>query len=240
MTEGSMVYEAEGFCPICCAKTRFEAHNSWFRDHLICIQCRSIPRERALAYILERDFPNWRELDIHESSPGQRGISVKMAKEGKRYIPTQFFSNDRRGESFRGVRNENLEGTTFADASFDLVISLDVMEHVNRPDLVLSDIKRTLRGGGAYVFTAPTYKHKVKSERRALYGDDGVIFYAEAEYHGNPISDKGSLVTFHYGYDLPELIYQWSEMNTEVCRFQDYRQGIIGEFTEVYVVRKPS
>ena len=49
-----------------------------------------------------------------------------------------------------------------------------------------------------YLFTVPTYKGKITSERRALYRDDGSVdFLAEAEYHGNPISDAGSLVTFH-------------------------------------------
>ena len=56
---------------------------------------------------------------------------------------------------------------------------------------------------------------------------------------GNPVSDAGSLVTFHYGYDLAELIHQWSGMNVEVSRFHDPSRGIIGEFTEVYWATKP-
>jgi hypothetical protein len=112
------------------------------------------------------------------------------------------------------------------------------MEHVNSPDEVFRDVKRTLKPYGAYIFTVPTYKEKVKTERRASYTDQGVYFYTEPEYHGNPASDQGSLVTFHYGYDFPELIHQWSGLDVEVARFHNHRYGILGEFTEIYIARK--
>ena len=60
----------------------------------------------------------------------------------------------------QGFRNEDLEALTFPDASFDLTVTLDVMEHVNQPDVVLREVARTLRPGGAYLFTVPTYKGK--------------------------------------------------------------------------------
>ncbi|WP_244482703.1 methyltransferase domain-containing protein [Mesorhizobium sp. Root102] len=191
--------------------------------------------------MLKRYVPNWRELSVHESSPTARGISPKLKRECTRYVESQYFPGERPGSLIKGFRNENLEAQTFADASFDLVVTLDVMEHVNMPEIVTKEIARTLRPNGAYLFTVPTYKGKVSSERRALYKADGSIEYiAEAEYHGNPVSDAGSLVTFHYGYDLAELTRQWSGMDVEVCRFHDHKHGIIGEFTEVYLARKPS
>ena len=61
---------------------------------------------------------------------------------------------------------------------------------------------------------------------------------AEPEYHGNPVSNAGSLVTFHYGYDFAELIAAWSGLDVEVVRFHDHRHGVIGEFTEVYLAVK--
>ena len=61
---------------------------------------------------------------------------------------------------------------------------------------------------------------------------------AEPEYHGNPVSDAGSLVTFHYGYDFAELITAWSGLDVEIVRFHDHRHGVIGDFTEVYVATR--
>lgn len=234
------VYDRAGFCPICAGEVRFRARETWYRDHLFCSGCGSIPRERGLALVLERRFPDWRTLAIHESSPADRGISRKLSQEAKGYVASQFFPGEPLGATVRGFRNENLEALTFADATFDLAVTLDVMEHVNQPDQVLREIRRTLRPGGAYLFTVPTYKGKVASERRAHYRPDGGVDHlAEPEYHGNPVSDAGSLVTFHYGYDFAELITAWSGLDVEVVRFHDPRHGVIGDFTEVYVATRP-
>ena len=233
------VYDRAGFCPICAAEVRFTATDHWYRDHLRCSRCRSIPRERALALVLERGFPGWRSLAIHESSPADRGISTKLARECPGYVASQFFPGQPPGALVSGFRNENLEALTFADASFDLVVTLDVMEHVNRPDEVLREVARTLRPGGAYLFTVPTYKDRVTTERRAFFRPDGGVDHmAEPEYHGNPVSDQGALVTFHYGYDFAELISAWSGFDVEVVRFHDHRHGVIGDFTEVYLARR--
>lgn len=235
-----LVYDRPGFCPICAAEVRFQARQAWFRDHLLCSGCGSIPRERGLALVLDRRFPAWRELAIHESSPADRGISRKLAGAAKGYVASQFFPGEAHGATVRGFRNENLEALTFPDAVFDLTVTLDVMEHVNQPDQVLREVSRTLRPGGAYLFTVPTYKGKVASERRAHYRPDGTIDHmAEPEYHGNPVSEAGSLVTFHYGYDFAELITAWSGLDVEVVRFHDHRHGVIGDFTEVYVATRP-
>ena len=239
MDPAAFVYDRAGFCPICAAEARFQATQAWYRDFLRCSGCGSIPRERALALVLERRFPGWRELAIHESSPAARGISAKLARECRGYVASQFFPGEAAGATVRGFRNENLEALSFADASFDLTVTLDVMEHVNQPDVVLREVGRTLKPGGAYLFSVPTYKARVASERRAHFLPDGTVEHmAEPEYHGNPVSEAGSLVTFHYGYDFAELIHAWSGLDVEVARFHDPLHGVIGEFTEVYLASR--
>src|SRR5690348_5432943 len=86
-----IVAEWQGFCPICKSVTTFRANNEWFRDSLLCSSCPggSIPRERAVMLMLERLRPNWRDLVIHESSPGSRGTSALLATQCSRYVPTQ-------------------------------------------------------------------------------------------------------------------------------------------------------
>ena len=126
----------------------------------------------------------------------------------------------------------------FPDERFDLVITQDVMEHVNQPEAAFREIARTLRRGGAYVFSVPTYKGLVKSERIGEYVADEFLSFGEPEYHGNPINANGSPVTFHYGYDLAELIRVWSGLDVVCLRFSDRYLGIIGEITEIYVCRK--
>jgi len=233
------VYSHDGYCPICEVNAHFRAKYDWYRDHLLCMTCGSIPRERALAIVLMRHYPGWRSLVIHESSPAERGLSLKLKRECADYIASQFFKEEPPGKIINGFRNENLERQTLPNESCDIVISQDVMEHVNEPKAVLEEVGRTLRPGGAYIFTTPTYKERTESERRARYLANGEIeHYAPPEYHGNPIDNAGSLVTFHYGYDFAELARKWSSMDVEVVRFSDERQGVIGEFTEVYKLTK--
>jgi SAM-dependent methyltransferase len=199
-----------------------------------------IPRERALTAVIRSIYPSLANLSVHESSPCGRGASLFLERNCGAYIASQFFPDEPPGATVQGWRNENLERQTFPDHAFDLVVTQDVMEHVFDPAAVFREVSRTLKPGGYYVFTAPTYKALLQSERQAQLNPDGSIRHlAEPEYHGSPIGSGRSLVTYHYGYDLPELIKQWSGMDVEVRRFHDHGRGIIGEFTEVYVCVTP-
>jgi len=123
---------------------------------------------------IKTSVPNWKSSSVHESSPAHRGVSARLRRECPGYVETQFFVAQPLGELHQGVRNENLEQQTFSDAAFDLVITQDVMEHVGRPDRVCQEIARTLRPTGYYIFTTPTYKDQVATQRRAIYFDDNI------------------------------------------------------------------
>jgi SAM-dependent methyltransferase len=238
-----LVYAHDGFCPICEKAVRFTATNSWYRDNLLCPLCRSVVRERALALVLLETCPDWRTLTIHESSPVNRGISAKLKAEGRKYIASHYFPDQPLGREFRGFRNENLERQTFPDASLDIVISLDVMEHVFNPGLVYAEIYRTLKPGGVYLHTFPINKSMVVAIRqRATQAEDGSARHLvePPQYHGNPIDAKGSLVTFDYGYEIDRQIATWAPFDVRVSRFWDRTHGIIGEYTEVVTCAKPS
>jgi hypothetical protein len=114
-----------GHCPICEKWTIFLKEGTWLRDQLKCYRCNSIPRWRALIHILQARFPNWRKLRIHESSPGGPA-SAKIARECQHYTASTYFSDVPQGEKKDGIRCEDLQQQTFADASFDLVITSDV------------------------------------------------------------------------------------------------------------------
>lgn len=238
----SLPIRMKGHCPVCQQDTVFEAHDPWFRDFLNCTKCPtgSVPRERALALILSEQRPNWRELYIHESSPSPRGISALLAAEAPNYIGTQYFPDEHMGQVINGVRNENLEHQTFSDNTFDIVLSLDVMEHVYRPDLVISEIYRTLKPGGIYICTFPVRNYQVTGwERRFIINEDGSrTDLKEPEIHGNPVSDEGSIVTVDYGYDLHKAVAEWAPFNVRVVRFADPYHGIVGDYTEVIVCQK--
>lgn len=242
-TECVEYVEFNGFCPICEANAVFRAKKgSWFRGTLLCQSCEggSVPRERALAYVLSRAYPEWRSLRVHECSPGNRGLSVKLKRECKSYMATHFFPGHEPGAFVNGWRNENIESTTFNDEEFDLVISQDVLEHIFHPGKCFADVYRTLSKGGAFISTFPIRKQQVESHvPRVSVGSDGALeFLKEPEYHGNPISGDGALVTFDYGYAIHQMIPWWADFDVEILRFCDKRAGILGEYTEVVVCKK--
>ena len=243
--------DIKGFCPICQQETVYTANHHWLRGSLECKSCpgTSVPRERALALVLNREAPDWRNLAIHESSPAGRGISLVMRQQCALYTGTHFYPGEPLGSMVPlphsngniSFRNENIEQQTFKDESFDLVVTLDVFEHVFNPDKMITEIHRTLRPGGLYISTFPIRKYQAEAiKARARQLENGEIEHlAEPEYHGNPIDQKGSLVTYDYGYDIHQKIAEWADFEVEILRFADRRAGVLGEYTDVIVCRKP-
>jgi Methyltransferase domain len=228
-----------GYCPICEIKTFFIEKDKWLRDFYVCRKCDSIPRQRAIISVLNQFFPEWKDLKIHESSPGGASSST-LAAHCCQYTPTQFFQDICVGQSKDGVRCENLEKMTFTDDSFDLMISQDVFEHVMNPADAFKEINRILKPGGAHIFTMPWYPKLKQTIQRARQIDNGEIEYLEeAIYHGNPIDSNGSLVTFDWGIDFADFIYTSSGLSTTIYLQKDRNMGLDAEFLEVFISRKP-
>lgn len=234
------VIKNQGYCYTCDREVVFSSEQAWLRDWYKSSNCGSIPRERPLMYVIEKFYPKWKKLSIHESSPGNRGASVKL----KKYCAKYFASIDLPGLPFgetnsNGWRNEDLEYQTFADESFDLVISQDVMEHIFNPEKAFSEIARTLKPGGAHIFTVPIVNKENPSSIRAMLEANGKINYlCEAQYHGNPVSAEGSLVTRDWGYDICDFILKNSGLYTTIVDIDNTFLGIRAEYIEVLVSRK--
>ena len=234
------VLSNSGHCSTCVQEVTFVAQDAWLRDHYLCSNCGSIPRERALMLTIEAYFPNWRSLTIHESSPGNRGASKRLSRECADYVPSQFFPDQKPGSIVNEFRCESLESLTFADDSIDLHVTQDVLEHVFHPSKVFREIARTLKPGGAHIFTVPLVNKNKPSKPRAQLSDDGQISHLEPPvYHGNPISDAGSLVTVDWGFDICRHIFQSSGLFTHLVHIDDLSKGIRAEYIEVLVTSKP-
>lgn len=229
-----VLFENEGYCPICEGSARFIAEQAWLRDHYVCAKCQSIPRQRALVWVLNLLRPDWKQAVIHESSPTLWFFRERCP----RYSFSYYFEDVKPGTSRKGTRCENLEQLTFSDESFDVFISQDVLEHVFSPERALAEIMRVLKTGGIHIFTTPKHKDLLQSRQRARFEQGRVIEMAEPMYHGNPISEKGSLVTWDYGVDFVELAERWSGYQTSVYILHDRRLGIEGEFMDVFVTVK--
>jgi SAM-dependent methyltransferase len=162
-----------------------------------------------------------------------------MQKHCPRYICTGYFPDQTFGSFVGKLRNEDLENQTFSDEIFDLVVHLDVLEHVFDPFSALREMCRTLVAGGRCIFSVPTYNEQAVSSQVAFKSSNQSLHtIGEIEYHANPQSALGSLVTWRYGYDLPLLISRATEFDVEVRRFQSKQAAATGFMTEVYILTK--
>jgi SAM-dependent methyltransferase len=189
---------------------------------------------------IETLVPDWRDMTVHESSPSDRGASKRLSQECSQYIPSHFFPDRAPGSIVGKFRCENLEELTFDDESIDLHITQDVLEHVFHPSKVFSEIARTLKPGGRHIATVPIVNKHKPSQRRALPGGDGEITHLQPPvYHGNPINDKGALVTIDWGFDISRHIFESCGLFSHLSYIDDLSHGIRAEYIEVLVTFKP-
>jgi hypothetical protein len=59
------------------------------------------------------------------------------------------------------------------------------------------------------------------------------------EYHGNPISSEGSLVTVHWGYDIADYIFKACRLVTKFVFIDSIELGIRVEYIDVLLTYKP-
>jgi SAM-dependent methyltransferase len=188
--------------------------------------------------VLEELCPGWRDAVLHESSPSGRGPSGRFYKECPRFIPSHYWGPQNPGEPVEGVRNENLEALTFEDASIDIHVTQDVFEHLFDIDGAAREIARTLRPGGMHVFTTPLVRKYEATIQRARRSAGRIEHLLPPEYHGNPIDSSGSLVVWHFGYDLADRIQLASGMTSTVYVIDNLDLGIRAEYIEVIVSRR--
>lgn len=232
------VLKSHGHCPTCDHDADFVASAPWLRDHYFCTHCGSIPRERALMRVIDAYCPGWREVTIHESSPGARGASLRLSQLCPNYIPSQYFPDNPLETLFNGIRNEDLANLSFPDESIDLHVTQDVLEHVFDPSRVFQEIARTLKPGGMHICTVPLINKSTPSRRRAEMTSNGIIYLEPANYHGNPVGDGRSLVTMDWGFDITRHIFEASGLFTQMIYIDDLTQGIRAEYIEVLVTQK--
>lgn len=79
-----------------------------------------------------------------------------------------------RSRSVGAVEQGSLDAIPFPDASFDLAVSFDVIEHLDDDRLALRELRRVVRPGGALLVTVPAYQwlwseHDVINHHRRRY-----------------------------------------------------------------------
>ncbi len=205
-------------CPVCGARPRFAGPRgpNW-RESFSCLACGALNRTAALAEVLLRPYRRQRLVTLRAARPVFAGLRVHefgfvgpiqaSLGDAASFTRPDFFPGVAPGATApNGVQCQDLQALTLADASLDLAISQDVMEHVPDMERAWREIHRVLRPGGRHVFTIPYGAARRETIRRAELSDGVIRHILPPEYHGDPIRADGALAFWDYGADLPDLL----------------------------------
>ena len=124
------------------------------------------------------------------------------------------------------VRHESLEGLSPADGTQDVVFHADVLEHVPNTHCALSECARVLRPGGVLLFTCPIFDLEAHITRASI-ATSGLVHHLPPVYHGNPLSENGSLVFHQFGWPLVSDVLHAGFTSVRIALVYDALQGIL-------------
>ncbi len=205
-----VVKSYSGNCSICGEFSVFEKLDWRERESFRCSNCGGSLREREQAKIILthvvksqqsnlKDLVESGEMDhIAVYEPGEIGAIRKYTKNFKRYLQSALQESDD-----INIQVEDLQALNIQSNIIDLMISSDIIEHVDDPHQAFKEIFRVLKPGGCHCFTVPLHRKTTRTRVRVNNGNK--IYLEPKHYHGN---GKGGqcLVITDFGHDIVNLL----------------------------------
>lgn len=170
-----------------------------------CLRCRASAVHLSLAAVLRRacpDLPARRVLELSARGPLANWLHAQAAA----FTGSEYFEDVPRGSQRAGIRCEDVQRLTFADASFDLVTHTEVFEHVADDAAGFAELHRVLAPGGCSVFTVPLDR-TASTRERARLRDGSVEHVLPPAYHGDRWRGDGKVLVFRdYGADIVDRL----------------------------------
>lgn len=171
-----------------------------------CLRCTASTNHLSLGLVLRRRVPDLSRLDVCELS-AQGPLASHLRRVSRSYSGSEYFEDRPSGSFVDGVRCEDVQQLSYADASFDLVVHTEVLEHVPDDARAWSELYRVLRPGGLMLFTVPLWGGVATVERARLGADGRIEHLLEPVYHTDPLRDGVGILAFRdYGSDIVERL----------------------------------
>jgi SAM-dependent methyltransferase len=166
-----------------------------------CLRCGASAITLAVGSVLPFVRPNFCTERVYELSSRGPLFEFLQRKVGDLTF-SEYFDGIAPGTMRNDVRCEDVQRLTFADASFDLVTSTEVFEHVPDDRRGFAEIRRVLRPGGGFIFTVPLSDQDATVERARLEGNQ-IRYLLPPEYHDDRIRGRGTVLVYRdYGRDI--------------------------------------
>lgn len=137
-----------------------------------------------------------------------------------------------------GVRNETLTALSFPDQSFDILISLDVLEHIPDYQLAFKECARVLRPGGKMLWSVPFAANSPSNIVRAKIENDKIVHILPPEYHGDPLSTDGVLCFQYFGWEMVEMMRDVGFQDAYALCYHSNEFGYLGGEQFMFVAFK--
>ncbi len=209
-----------------------------WRERLSCPECQLNNRQRAMIHAIKHaltqvgDKSALKLYAMEQITPLFQWLSSHLTD--VECIGSEYLGEDVTGGTLvdgimPAMRHENVEALSFADDSFDLIVSNDVLEHVNDPQMAIKEMQRVLKPQGQVLMSVPFYIDREQSQRRAGIENGELVHHLPEQYHGNPLSEQGSLVFHDYGWDMLDDFRAAGFADMALCQYWSYFHGYLGE-----------
>ena len=180
-----------------------------YREHVLAFGLN--PRQRVVLDILSQLYSKQARdtLRVHLHEAITR-LALTIKGHFPYTIASEYLPDDEHKAQRFPIPHVDICHSSLPAKSFDLIISLEVLEHVPSIDAALVDMQRILKVEGRLLATFPFRYMSASSLKRAtLDGNGDVVHLLDPEYHGNPVDrEKGSLVFEIPGWDIVEKAKQ--------------------------------
>jgi SAM-dependent methyltransferase len=199
------------------------------REHLLCRGMNSRQRlmlDAVLEFLAAQSIKDEdAKIYGHEAISGFASL---MRARFPKFIGTEYCRNDQDHADLFPVRHGDICNSEFPDASFHLVVSNDVLEHVRDIDDALQETARILKAGGRFLATFPFLCNQTVGVRRASVVDGRIVHHSEPIYHGNPMDTEGGSLVFEIpGWDIIDRARRAGFLTARMRFVCDQEKGIV-------------
>ncbi len=128
-----------------------------------------------------------------------------------------------------GIRHEDMTHLSFKDETFDFYLSFECFEHIPDFKKAFSEAIRVLKKDGILFFSVPFIMQNYENLRRAFINEHGEVTHIlPPEYHGNPVSEGGSLCFTHFGWEMLDQLRDCGFRNVYSLTYWSDTFGYLG------------
>ncbi len=233
-----------GICRCCGQVTSFaldmqfsDGREPNLRERLNCAHCGLSNRLRLSMDVFQALLPAQAgPADVYLTEQGGPAYDHLMTR--CRLVGSEFVDAERHADVEHGhIHHEDLAALSFADSSFDTVLSFDRLEHVPDPSRALAEFFRVLKPGGRLMLTAPFDINGEANLQRAVVETDGRIRHlVPPDLHVDPLDPQGTVLCYWwFGWELLKQLRQVGFSDAVVLTAWSAEAGYLGHWVPLII-----